>query len=116
MNRILALLIFILFLGGCKLTSQTNIAPNKSFVLGQGEHGSYSATVKNIGADGIEVLLTKNDTQTSLGILNPGEKSNYQVSKNCMVVFKNLSADKFATINIKAKGDTNLSMGYQDNK
>jgi hypothetical protein len=98
-----------------RLTSSTQIEAGKSFVLGEGTHGSYSADVKNISKSDVEVF--KSDSQgsmSSLGILAPGVKKNYAVPKNTKVAFKN-NGSSLALIKINLVGDTNLSMGYADN-
>jgi hypothetical protein len=51
---------------------------------------------------------------TSLGVLNKGDKQEYRVAKDNRVSFKNLGK-KVAEINIKLRGETNLSMGYKEN-
>lgn len=95
------------------LHSTTYIDPEKSFVLGEGNHGSYSAKIKNAGAGDIEVIKSDlGGNQTSLGILKKGASAEYSVPKNTTVRFKNLS-DKEGEIKIKLRGDTGLSMGYE---
>jgi hypothetical protein len=99
------------------LTSTTTIDPNKSFVLGQGKHGSYSAAVKNVGNDLIEVIQVDSEgAKSTLGVLKVGEKKSYQVLANHTILFKNVNTQKQGVIEIFAKGDTNLSMGYQENR
>ena len=99
-----------------KLTSSTTIEPQKSFVLGQGKHGSYNAKIKNSGKGDIEVIVVKNGgVATSLGVLKPNEKGEYPVASNTEVRFKNLGSDT-GEIQILLTGDTNLSMGYRENK
>jgi hypothetical protein len=98
------------------LTSSTIIEPNQSFVLGEGKHGSYKAKITNNGNVDVEVFGEReNEEKTSLGVLKPKDKSEYNVEKNTKVIFKNLG-DKTATIGIKLSGDTSLSMGYKPNK
>lgn len=95
------------------LNSTTYIEPQKSFVLGEGMHRSYSAKIKNTGDGDVEVTQADiSGTQTSLGILKKGASSEYSVSKNTSVRFKNVS-DKKGEINIKLKGNTDLSMRFE---
>lgn len=99
------------------LKSQTYIDPQKSFVLGEGKHGSYVAQIQNIGKGDLEVVqVSEKGVATSLGILKSKEKGKYQVSKNTTVQFKNENAEEKGVIDIRLVGDTNLSMGYQANK
>lgn len=94
------------------LSSTTYIDAEKSFVLGEGNHGSYTAKVKNAGTENIEVFAVNNaGITTSLGILKPNESGKYPVKKNTTVKFENKGSEQ-GVIKIRAKGDTNLSMGY----
>ena len=121
MRSVLILLLFsFVFFQSCKifgvLTSQTTIEPEKSFVLGEGQHGSYTAVIQNTINTPVEVFIQKyqSEVSTSLGVLNKGDKQEYRVAKDNRVSFKNLGK-KVAVINIKLNGDTNLSMGYKEN-
>lgn len=116
----LALLLFAVLGSSCgifsQLTSTTQIEANKSFVLGQGNHGSYNANIKNIAKSNVEVFKSAADgTMVSLGILEPGDQQQYAVPKDTKVAFMNIGKS-MARIEIKLVGDTNLSMGYSDNK
>ena len=98
------------------LTSTTVIEANQSFVLGEGEHGSYIAKIINKGKVDVEVFGEREkEARKSLGVLKPGDKGEYNVAKNMKVIFKNLG-DTTATIGIKLSGDTGLSMGYKPNE
>ncbi len=110
------LCVFLLLASCRSLTSVTTIEANKSFVLGEGKHGSYSAQIKNVGSDLIEVFMVNSSkTINSLGILKVNQSATYQVPENHEVQFKNLSPLKNGVIEIKANGDTNLTMGYKSN-
>ncbi len=98
------------------LTSTTYIEANKSFVLGEGKHGDYTAKIINKGKVDVEVFTAlENEDKKSLGVLKPEDKGEYNVTKNMQVIFKNLGAEK-AVIGIKLSGETNLSMDYKPNK
>ena len=121
MKRALVFVLFsFVFFQSCgifgSLTSQTIIEPEKSFVLGEGQHGSYTAVIQNTTTSPVEVFIQKyqSEVSTSLGVLNKGDKQEYRVANNNRVSFKNLGK-KVAVINIKLHGETNLSMGYQEN-
>ncbi len=115
---LLSVLAIFILCQSCKtLSSTTYIEPQKSFVLGEGTHGSYTATVENVGADQIEVIQINNRGEaTTLGTLKVGQKNTYTVPDNTTINFKNSSINETGTIKILAKGDTNLSMGYKENK
>jgi hypothetical protein len=121
MRRVLVFALFsFVFFQSCgifgALTSQTSIEPGKSFVLGEGKHGSYTAVIQNNTNIPVEVFIQKyqSEVSTSLGVLNKGDKQEYRVAKDNRVSFKNLGK-RVAVINIKLNGDTNLSMGYKEN-
>jgi|GEM_PF-352120 len=99
-----------------RLTSTTQIEASKSFVLGEGKHGSYKATIKNVSKCDVEVLKSgENDQMVSLGLLTPTTTKQFNIPSNTKVVFKNLGKT-MAAIEINLSGDTGLSMGYKDNK
>jgi hypothetical protein len=111
----LAFGIFAAILASCgSLHSVTTIEANKSFVLGQGRHGSYKAKVQNIGDHPVEVFVQQPDNGpvVSLGVLKPREINNYPVKANTTVMLKNLGSSP-ATLKLDVKGDTDLSMGYK---
>lgn len=121
MKRVLVVVLFsFVFFQSCSvfgvLTSQTTIEPGKSFVLGEGEHGSYTASIQNTASSPVEVFIQKyqSEVSTSLGVLNKGDQQEYRVANNNRVSFKNLGK-RVAVINIKLRGETNLSMGYKEN-
>lgn len=106
----------LFFIQSCALNSTTYIDANKSFVLGKGKHGSYSAKVENAGKTNVQVFQIIEDlAPVSLGVLSSGEKATYPVKRNTTIRFEN-EGNETAKIKIKAKGDTNLSMGYVENE
>jgi hypothetical protein len=114
-HTILAFL-FALLTSCSALNSGTIIEANKSFVLGQGQHGSYTASIKNTGLSPVEVFIQLNEQTeaTSLGILRKGDQNQYKVRRDTKVTFKNMGTES-TLLKIKLSGDTNLSMGYQEN-
>jgi hypothetical protein len=120
MKRIGFFVLLVLGLPACKsLTSTTTIDPNKSFVLGDGPHGGYTAQIKNVGADAIEVMQSdRNGKVTALGSLQRRESGEYKVGANTTVIFKNKSLAEKGVIEIIITGNLSgrLSMGYRDNR
>jgi len=120
MKNLLILTLIFIGLQACKsLTSTTYIDPKKTFVLGEGKHGSYDATIKNVGKDMVEVIqIDEKGRNYTMDILKIGEKKEYKVAKNATVMFKNINMEKQAIIEILITGNPNasLSMGYQENK
>jgi len=96
------------------LHSVTQIENERSFVLGQGNHGPYKATVQNIGDHTVDVIIEKTGSNepTPFGTLKPGEKADYKVNSNTKVSFKNRDTG-LAKLKFKVKGGNNLFMGYQ---
>jgi ABC-type oligopeptide transport system substrate-binding subunit len=95
--------------------STTTIDPNKTFVLGEGEHPAYKANVKNVGLFDVEVVANSlNGVATPLGTLKPGESSEYSINPNTAVSFKN-SALFSTAIKVDIFSMFFPSMGYKDN-
>jgi hypothetical protein len=115
MKHLITIFIISFTLNACQtLHSTTYIEPNKTFVLGDGNHAPFNAKVQNMGNDEVEVTITNGSNEKIyLGILAVGEVYTYTVPSNSTVSFKNTSESNKSTIKIKAKGDTNVSMGYQ---
>ena len=115
MKSLIAVVIIALTLNACQtLHSTTYIEPSKAFVLGEGKHGPLNAKVQNIGTDNIQVTLTNSSGEkVDLGTLNVNDTKTYTVPSNCSVAFQNTSNSNTSTIKIKARGDINVSMGYQ---
>ncbi len=112
----LIVFLFVLFTSCSALKSGTIIEANKSFVLGQGPHGSYVASIRNTGASPVEVFIQTNEQPeaTSLGILSKGDQNQYKVKRDTKVSFKNTGTES-TLLKIKLVGEKNLSMSYQGN-
>lgn len=119
MKKFMSALVFLLVIVAqscASLTSTTQIDAQRSFVLGEGTHFAYTAKVHNVSLLDIEVFTKSIDgNENSLGVLKVGEQKTYAVPANTAVRFKN-SADFSASIKVVIYGDSNLSMGYKDNK
>jgi hypothetical protein len=93
-------------------TSTTFIDPYKTFKLGDGEHGSFKATVVNKGKESIGIYTTLLGKQPQrIGILVSGEKKTYAIESNTMVAFENNNPTQ-AILYIELRGGRNLSMSY----
>lgn len=111
MKTFCILLFAAIILQSCSLTSQTTIGPNKAFELGDGEHGSFKATVKNISRVAVEVCETPiGGTEKKLVTLQPGQQKTVRFAANTKAIFKNTS-NKEAAVLLKVTGDTGLTMG-----
>jgi hypothetical protein len=111
MKKLLLILLAAASLTSCALTSQTTIRPNKEFELGDGEHGAFKATVKNISTVPVEVCATPlGGTEKKLATLQPGEQQTVRFAANTKATFKNNNNTQ-ADLKLKVTGDTGLSMG-----
>jgi len=111
MKKICIILLAVIALQSCALTSQTTIRPNKAFELGDGEHGAFKAMVKNISEVAVEVCATPlGGTEKKLATLQPGEQKTVRFTANTKATFKN-NTNKQADLKLKVTGDTRLSMG-----
>jgi hypothetical protein len=118
MKVFLSVLLFsAIFLQACRtLTSQTFIEPGKSFVLGEGTHGTFRAKIKNTGTAAVEVTKESlQGTKTTVAVLAPGDATNVTIGNNTKVIFKNKDTSK-ATLNLYVSGDTGLSMATKSNE
>jgi hypothetical protein len=113
--KIITLCIISFIVQSCaSLNSETIIEPNKTFVLGEGKHASYSAIVKNIGNVNLEIFKQElGREKISAGILKINQENSFDIAKNTAVFFQNYSSSKTVRLKIKLVGTSNLSMGYQ---
>jgi hypothetical protein len=96
--------------------SQTFIEPQQSFVLGEGTHGAFKATVKNTGTESVEISKQSvNGNRSTIAVLAPGAATRVRIADNTKVIFKNTGASK-ATLNLLVSGDTGLSMATKGNE
>ncbi len=113
---IFATFLSVLIFSSCALTSGLTIEPNKSFELGSGNHGSYTVTATNKRNMPIDVYqINEQKVQTLVATLQPGATETLRVAANNTLILKNNSNDT-ALVNVKINGDTQLSMGYKENK
>lgn len=111
MKKVVISLVAVITLSSCALTSQTTIGSNKAFELGDGEHGSFKATVKNISRVAVEVCETPmGGTEKKLITLQPGQQKTVRFGANTKAIFKN-NNEKQADVKLKVTGDTRLTMG-----
>jgi hypothetical protein len=96
------------------LTSTTTIDANNGFVLGNNQHGTFSARLKNISESNIELHRAPIDGgRHSFETVKPGQTIKVNVDKNTALVIENKSSSK-ASVELFVKGDTGLSMGYKN--
>jgi hypothetical protein len=95
------------------LTSHTIIGANESFVLGEGQHGSYSVRLRNTSRQTLTITQTQSDGTVIKTVSAPHNVwLSLDIAKNTAVRISNTS-DRQAAVDLKVQGDTNLSMGYQ---
>lgn len=117
MKKVIILIAIAFVIQSCaSVFSETIIDPSKTFVLGEGKHVSFSATVKNVGNTAIEIFKQELDGEKiSEGFLKVNQEETYEIPKNTAVFFQNSSPSKVVRIKIELFGTSNLSMGYKEN-
>lgn len=95
------------------LNSNTSIKPNDSFLLGNNEHGKFKIHLKNVSNHPVEIHLAPiAGGAYSYQIISSNEVVETKVPKNTAFVIENKSNEN-ASVDIKATGDLDLSMGYK---
>lgn len=109
-----------LFLTACQylpfnqLRSTTTIGANNAFILGNNPHSSFAASLKNNSATDIKVWRCPiAGGQHSPLVIKPHEQIFVRVEKNTALRIENTSLNTVDVL-IKVKGDTGLSMDYQN--
>lgn len=109
----LNLALYCLLGASCSLTSNTYIKANDSFVLGNNEHGRFVARLKNTSSGPVQVYRAPIGGGThSLQIVQPNQSVTVRVERNTALVVENQTIAE-ASVALKVKGDTGLSMGYK---
>ena len=97
------------------INSTTLIKPQQTFILGEGEHPSYSVALTNVGTTLLIVTTTdRSGTTTPVANLKPNDKGSYKIPANTAAKIKN-DGKVQGTVKIRAQGAvsfSNLSMGY----
>lgn len=111
MKNLLFLFAAGILLQSCALHSNTTIGPRKAFELGDGNHGSFKAMVKNISEVPVEICSARlGQSEQKLITLNSGQQKTVRFAADTKAIFKN-NNDKAATVKLKVTGDTGLTMG-----
>ena len=111
MKKLLFLFAAGILFQSCALHSNTTIGPRKAFELGDGNHGSFKATVKNNSEVPVEICSARlGQSEQKLITLNPGQQKKVRFAANTKAIFKN-NNDNTATVKLKVTGDTGLTMG-----
>jgi hypothetical protein len=104
----------VIILSACAtLTSNTIIKANDSFILGNNQHGIFKVKLENVSKNNLEVYHAPiAGGKHSTVIVKPNDKVSLKVDANTALFIQNKSNDE-ASVNLKVRGDTGLSMGYQ---
>jgi phosphoribosylformylglycinamidine (FGAM) synthase-like amidotransferase family enzyme len=95
------------------LHSTTYIKAENAFILGNNEHGKFSADVTNTSNQEITVWQCPiSGGQHSPMVLKSKERTKLVVEKNTALRIENASSEEVA-VKLKVKGATGLSMGYK---
>jgi hypothetical protein len=95
------------------LTSNTVIAPNEAFKLGDNKHGAFSVKLKNVSKNDLTVYEAPIDGgKHSFVVVKPNQSIKVNVDENTALIIENESKDT-ASVDLLVKGDLGLSMGYK---
>jgi Putative auto-transporter adhesin, head GIN domain len=95
------------------LTTNVTIKANENFVLGNNEHGTFKARIKNVSNHAITIAMHPiNGGSYSPETILPNESTTVKTERNTALVIENKSDDS-ASIDLHINGDTGLSMGYK---
>jgi hypothetical protein len=96
------------------LTSNISIKANESFVLGNNEHGTFKARIKNVSNHSITIVMRLIDGGSySPETILPNESTTVKTARNTALVIENKSDDA-ASVDLHVNGDTGLTMGYKN--
>jgi hypothetical protein len=96
------------------LTSNVSIKANESFVLGNNEHGTFKAKIKNVSNHPVTIVMRPIDGGShSPQTVMPNESATVKTERNTALVIENKS-NEAASIDLKVNGDTGLSMDYKN--
>lgn len=96
-----------------KVTSNTSISANNSFVLGNNEHSEFSVKITNVSNQTLEIKTKPiNEAEVLLTNLKPKATENIVVKRNTALVIQN-NTNQTVNVELLIKGDTGLSMGYK---
>ncbi len=107
------ILSILLLISGCALNSTTYIKPNDRFILGNNPHGKVGVKLSTISTEPVQTQLFPIDAGFhSLSTVNSGKTERVAVDKNTALHIVNNSTDT-VIVELKVRGDLNLSMGYR---
>ena len=96
------------------LHSTTYIKANDAFILGNNEHQKFSAQLTNTSSNDLVIWQCPiSGGQHSPITLKPNEYTKVVVAKNTAIRIMNQSSTE-ASVKLKVKGDTGLSMEYNN--
>jgi hypothetical protein len=96
------------------LTSNVSIKANESFVLGNNEHGTFKARIKNVSNHSITIVMRPiNGGSYSPETILPNQSTTVKTERNTALVIENKS-NEAASIDLKVNGDIGLFMGYKN--
>lgn len=104
---------------GQRYFSRTIINPRETFILGDGNHGSYSASIFNDCNVPVKIYTANRDSlQEMITILEPGQQASLEIGADQKVMVKNEN-QKQAVVKLRLKPTQktgSLSMGYTANE
>ncbi len=116
-RRIISLLAVLALTSGCAswsgLHSKTSIDAGQAFLLGGAQAGRFRATVKNIGAVPVSVLVESGGLRRPVIVLAPDSTVEAEFQIREMAVFSNSSNIRaLIRVDIRGGDSRNLGMRY----
>jgi hypothetical protein len=116
--RLAAAVLMHLALPACasfaSLRSNTYIEPDKAFLLGGGQSGSFSVKGRNVGPNAVVVYNELAGRRDSVITLAPGAEIDAEFPARAMAVFRNTSKTGGAELSITVTGAiSGLGMRYE---
>lgn len=110
MRTTIITIILVLSISSCSvfgsLTSNTAIEPNKSFVLGNNEHGTFKVKLKNISNHPLTIVMAPINGGTHSPItVQPNQTATVKADRNTALVIAN-NSNQVASVDLYVTGDT----------
>ncbi|MFZ4058912.1 MAG: hypothetical protein ACOYKE_12285 [Ferruginibacter sp.] len=112
MKKLIAAIFVLALLTSCAIHSDLTIRPQKAFELGEGEHGSFKVSAKNVSDVDVDIFKTAiNGRPEFLLTLRPSQSGKIKFEANTKATFQN-KGNTDARLKVNITGDAkSLSMG-----
>ena len=97
------------------LTSGLSVPPGETFRLGGGQRGGFTAAATNKGRVAAELFVLRDGERLEIATLQPSERGAFRFEAGDALLVRNGDRDTTAQLRVEVRGDTNLSMVYEQN-